>query len=161
MKTPFFSLKMKISWSEWFLMVAMVLKTWDGRDTIQRPKVFFCTPLNEWLCTMERTLATLLPQRPRRPRWGMATTTAGTPGSTAWLCRLEWENHVSIQWWTEGAIKGANLGYSFIPHILPIQLGAVWSDLEFPNHLVDCKLVYCPLPCLITRGYLIPSGKLT
>ena len=32
------------------------------------------------------------PRKIRRPSWAMATTTAGTPGSTAWPCSLDEEN---------------------------------------------------------------------
>ena len=44
--------------------------------------------------------------------------------------------NIAIQW-----LGGSDseLGLSFvihIPHVSPIQWGAVWSYLEFPNHLL-------------------------
>ena len=45
------------------------------------------------------------------------------------------------QWWTEAAIKGANLGYPYSPKMFPISWGAVRSYYEFSNHLIVMNIL--------------------
>ena len=49
---------------------------------------------------------------------------------------------MTIQWWMEGARKGA-FGVSIFPIFFTIRWGAVWRYLEFPNHPIDDHSICC------------------
>ena len=55
-----------------------------------------------------------------------------------WDCMVvEQKKYGPIQWWMEGTIKGANLGYSHSQQIFLNGEPATELRMEFPNHPVD------------------------